>query len=58
MIVVESKSVPSYFWAKENADGRAGRGILEIDGHVFRVCVLRAERIDSAMPMSRNVLMF
>ena len=37
MLVVESKAVPSYFWAKENKEGRDGRGILEVDGHVFRV---------------------
>ena len=37
MLVVESKAVPSYFWATENTEGRDGRGILEVDGHVFRV---------------------
>ena len=37
MLVVESKAVPSYFWATENKEGRDGRGILEVDGHVFRV---------------------
>ena len=39
MLIVESKSVPSYFWATENSEGRDGRGILEMDGHVFRVCI-------------------
>ena len=34
---MESKSVPSYFWATENKQGRDGRGILEMDGHVFKV---------------------
>ena len=37
MLIVESKSVPSYFWATESSDGRDSRGILEMDGHVFRV---------------------